>query len=97
MGLSLRGQAGWAGGSQWWGQRDWGLGQEPFTTSMEVFQYFSNRCSCSSLRIRYRRQGKIEERIRKEKANIWVMHEVSKREELGIRLWFLLGQPGKLI
>lgn len=35
--------------------------------------------------------------LRKEKAYVWVTHEVSKREELVIRLWFLLGQLGKLI
>lgn len=43
------------------------------------------------------RQGRIQERIRKEKAYIWVMPEMSKREELGIRLWFQFGQLRKLV
>ena len=42
-------------------------------------------------------QEKIQKMIRKEKAYIWVTCEVNKREELVIRLWFLLGQLGKLI
>ena len=42
-------------------------------------------------------QGKIQEMVRKEKAYMWGMREVSKREGLAIRLWALLGQPGKLI
>ena len=42
-------------------------------------------------------QGKIQEMGRKEKAYIWGMLEMSKREGLAISLWALLGQPGKLI
>ena len=57
-----------------------------------IFQYFSNRYSCiCCLGIRYGEPGKIQEMVRKEKAYIWVMHEVSKREGLLMRLWFLLG------
>lgn len=56
-----------------------------------IFQYFSNRCSCTCLGIRHGEPGKIQETVRKEKAYILVMHEVSKREGLLMRLWFLLG------
>ena len=56
-----------------------------------IFQYLSNRYSCTCLGLRYTEPGKIQEMVRKEKACLWVMHEVSKREGLLTRLWFLLG------
>lgn len=63
-----------------------------FTIGMEVFQYFSNRCSYTR-ELGMESQEKIQKMIRKEKAYVWVTCEVRKV----IRLWFLLGQLDKLI